>query len=48
LYRIRVSKKVNGREAVPARYNTETELAREIAEDSPSTAKTLRFALTSG
>lgn len=48
LYRIRISKKVNAQETVPARYNTQTELAREIAEDSPSTDKTLYFRLKSG
>ena len=27
LYRVRISKKVNGQETLPARYNTSTELA---------------------
>jgi len=31
LYRVRVSKKVDGVETIPAKYNTETELGREIA-----------------
>ena len=31
LYRVRISKKVNGRETLPARYNTESELGREVA-----------------
>jgi len=31
LYRVRISKKVDGKETLPARYNTETELGREIA-----------------
>ena len=35
LYLVRISKKVNGQEIIPARYNTATELGREIAEDLP-------------
>ncbi len=35
LYRVRISKQVNGQETIPARYNTATELAREIADDLP-------------
>jgi hypothetical protein len=33
LYRVRISKKVNGKETIPARYNTETILGKEIAAD---------------
>jgi hypothetical protein len=32
-YRIQISKTVNGKELVPARYNTQTELGIEIASD---------------
>ena len=39
LYRVRISKKVNGQETLPARYNASTELAREIAEDLPREKK---------
>ena len=31
LYRVRISKKVEGKEILPARYNTESELGREFA-----------------
>ena len=34
-YRIRVSKQVNGREIIPARYNTQTQLGYEVADDLP-------------
>jgi hypothetical protein len=39
LYRVRISKMVDGRETIPARYNTETILAKEIAPDAPSTSE---------
>ena len=39
LYRVRISKKVNGQESIPARYNASTELAREVAEDLPRKKK---------
>ena len=32
-YRVRISKVVDGRETLPARYNTESELGVEVAED---------------
>lgn len=32
-YRVRISKTVNGKEIVPARYNTQTEIGLEIATD---------------
>jgi hypothetical protein len=34
-YRVTVSKKVNGQETVPPRYNEKTELGLEVAEDVP-------------
>ena len=36
LYRVRISKQVGGRETVPARYNTQTELAKEVAPGAAS------------
>lgn len=33
LYRVKVSKQVGGREAIPARYNSQTELGCEVATD---------------
>jgi hypothetical protein len=48
LYRVRVSKKVNGQETIPAKYNTETTLGQQIATDDPAVAsQKVRFALTS-
>jgi hypothetical protein len=47
LYRVRVSKKVNGQETIPAKYNTETTLGQQIAPDDPAVAsQKIRFALT--
>ena len=39
LYRVRISKKVNGQETLPACYNTSTVLAREVAADLPRTKR---------
>jgi len=36
LYKLRVSKQVDGKETIPARYNTQTELGFEKAPDGPS------------
>ncbi|MGA2032836.1 MAG: EF-hand domain-containing protein, partial [Thermoguttaceae bacterium] len=36
LYRVRVSKQVDGKETIPARYNTQTELGLEAAPDVPA------------
>jgi len=47
VYRVRISKKVDGKETLPARYNTETELAKEVAPDSPSLQRLLKFDLKS-
>jgi hypothetical protein len=38
LYRIRVSKMVDGKETIPAKYNTETTLGQEVAMDDPAVA----------
>jgi hypothetical protein len=35
LYKVRISKKANGREMIPARYNTATILGQEVAYDDP-------------
>jgi hypothetical protein len=35
LYKVRISKIVNGKETIPARYNTETILGQEVSYDDP-------------
>ena len=35
LYRVRISKVANGRELIPAHYNTETVLGQEVSYDDP-------------
>jgi hypothetical protein len=35
LYRVKVTKSVGGRETIPARYNTQTELGLEATDDIP-------------
>jgi hypothetical protein len=35
LYRVEISKMVNGKETIPAKYNTETTLGVEVAPGSP-------------
>ena len=35
-YRVKVSKKVNGKETIPAVYNTKTILGQEVAPDDPA------------
>jgi len=47
VYRVRISKVVDGRETIPARYNTETILGKEIGFDAPSTHRLLEYELTS-
>jgi hypothetical protein len=47
LYRVRISKKVNGQEIVPARYNTQTILGEEIAADVPRPRRLIIFDLQS-
>jgi hypothetical protein len=47
LYRVRISKVQGGRETLPARYNTETILAKEVAPDVPRQRRLLRFDLQS-
>lgn len=38
LYKLRVSKQVNGKETIPPRYNTATEFGIEVARDVPELA----------
>ncbi len=38
LYKVRISKVVNGKETIPARYNTDTTLGQEISYDDPGVA----------
>jgi hypothetical protein len=47
LYRIRISKMVNGKETIPARYNAETTLGRELASDVPACRKPYEIRLKS-
>ena len=46
-YRIRVSKQVSGRETIPARYNSQTELGYEVADDLPDIHSLIEFHLKS-
>jgi hypothetical protein len=49
LYKVRISKMVNGKESIPARYNTDTTLGQEVAYDDPSIAnRNMQFTLKSG
>jgi hypothetical protein len=49
LYKVRISKIENGRETVPARYNTETTLGQEVSYDDPGVkSRNISFALKSG
>ena len=36
LYQVRVSKMVNGKETIPAKYNTETIFGQEVSNDDPA------------
>jgi hypothetical protein len=46
LYRVKVSKKVNGQETIPAKYNSETTLGQQVSTDDPAIAgQRLRFEL---
>jgi hypothetical protein len=48
LYRVRISKLVNGKEMVPPKYNQETTLGQEVAPDVPELASLrLNYALRS-
>ena len=47
LYRVRISKKVDGKETIPARYNTKTELGREVATNIATIRANVMFRLKS-
>lgn len=48
LYRVRITKQIEGRETLPARYNSETVLGQEISYDDPGmAANDIRFKLES-
>ena len=48
LYRIRVSKKVGGKETIPAKYNEQTTLGQQYSTDDPALmSQKVRFELTS-
>jgi hypothetical protein len=48
LYRVRVSKKVNGQETIPAKYNADTTLGQQVSMDDPAVSgHRLRFDLKS-
>jgi len=38
IYKVRVSKSVNGQETIPARYNAETTLGQQVSKDDPAIA----------
>lgn len=44
-YRVKVSKVVNGKETIPAKYNAETTLGQQIAPDDPALATRQRVTL---
>ena len=49
LYKVRISKIVNGKETVPARYNSQTILGQEVSYDDPAIKnRSMIFALKSG
>jgi hypothetical protein len=48
LYKVRISKIVNGKESIPARYNSETILGQEVSFDDPAIKnRNMNFALKS-
>lgn len=46
-YRVRISKQVGGKEILPARYNTESTLGYEVADDIPEVQSLIEFRLKS-
>lgn len=46
-YRVRISKKIGGKETLPARYNTASELGWEVADDIPEVHSLIEFRLKS-
>jgi hypothetical protein len=47
LYRVEVSKMVDGKETIPSKYNTETTLGVEVAQGSPVMIMGAQFELKS-
>ncbi|MBA4105042.1 MAG: hypothetical protein C0485_04730 [Pirellula sp.] len=48
LYKVKISKQVNGAETIPAKYNTETILGQQVSTDDPAIeAQAMRFELKS-
>jgi hypothetical protein len=48
LFKVRISKVVNGKETLPAKYNTETTLGMEVSYDDPGMkSNNIQFALKS-
>ncbi|HEX3600695.1 MAG TPA: hypothetical protein VHU84_11170 [Lacipirellulaceae bacterium] len=48
LYKVRISKIVNGKETIPAKYNTDTILGQEVSYDDPAMKRmNMTFALKS-
>jgi hypothetical protein len=48
LYRVRISKLVNGQETIPPQYNFQTTLGQQVSPDDPAVAgQRVRFELTS-
>lgn len=45
-YRVRISKMVNGREIIPERYNSNTELGQEVANMAAGIREGIQFRLT--
>ena len=45
MYRVRISKQVQGKEVVPAKYNSESVLGYEAADDIPAVSKGITFNL---
>ena len=45
VYRVRISKLVDGKETIPARYNAETVLGQEISYDDPGVQSGIRYDL---
>jgi hypothetical protein len=49
LYKVRISKMVNGKETIPSRYNADTTLGQEVSDDDPAVQRmNMTFALKSG
>lgn len=49
LYKVRISKLVNNKETIPARYNTQTILGQEVSYDDPGVKdRNITYALKSG